>query len=124
MTLVPLAMPRFTLAVLLVAGAACGGRAIQTSADDGPNRVDATVQAPQLDGAASTEDGSGCVTPECAPPGPYVAFMCACGPGAPASSGLPSSYAYAVAGCTNPTCVRVPFEYPSPGVVVGTVGGE
>ena len=68
--------------------------------------------------------GSGCVTPVCAPPGPYVAFMCACGSGAPASSGLPSSYAYAVAACTNPTCVRVPFEYPSPAVVVGTMGDE
>lgn len=68
--------------------------------------------------------GSGCVTRECAPPGPYVAFMCACGPGAPASSGLPSSYGYAVGLCANPTCVRVPFEYPSPTAVVGTVGGS
>ena len=63
-----------------------------------------------------------CLVPGCAPPGQYVAYMCACGAGdASPSSGVPSSYAYAVADCANPTCVRVPFDYPCQTVVVGTV---
>jgi hypothetical protein len=66
-----------------------------------------------------------CLIPGCAPPGEYVAYMCACGGGdASASSGVPSSYAYSVADCANPTCVRVPFEYPSQTVVVGTVSAS
>ncbi|HLK36107.1 MAG TPA: hypothetical protein VKU41_05095 [Polyangiaceae bacterium] len=78
---------------------------------------------------ASTSFGpprGSCLKPGCAPPGQYVAYMCACQGEAKGSStfskaGVPSSYAYYVADCANPTCVRVPFEYPSQGVVVGAV---
>jgi hypothetical protein len=63
-----------------------------------------------------------CLIPGCAPPGQYVAYMCACDAGdASTSSGVPSSYLYSVGDCVHPTCVRVPFEYPSQTVVVGTV---
>jgi hypothetical protein len=72
--------------------------------------------------AATFPQRPDCLIPACAPPGQYVAYMCACGGGdASTSSGKPSSYAYSVANCANPTCVRVPFEYPSDTVVVGTV---
>jgi hypothetical protein len=66
-----------------------------------------------------------CLVPRCAPPGQYVAYMCACDAGdASTSSGVPSSYLYSVADCVNPTCVRVPFEYPSQTLVVGTVSAS
>jgi hypothetical protein len=62
-----------------------------------------------------------CTVQACAPPGEYLAVMCACGPDGPDPSGLPSNYEYAVANCAHPTCVRVPFDYPSPMVVEGIV---
>ena len=68
--------------------------------------------------------GGSCLVPECASPGQYVAYMCACnspGTGSFSRAGVPSNYAYYVADCPNPTCVRVLFEYPSQTLVVGTV---
>jgi hypothetical protein len=66
-----------------------------------------------------------CLNPECAPPGQYVAYMCACGGSdAATSSGVPSSYLYSVGDCVHPACVRVPFEYPSQTVAVGTVSAS
>ena len=53
-----------------------------------------------------------CVTQECAPPGPYVAMFCAC------DSSILSGQ---VPACAHPTCINVPFDYPSTGVVSGTL---
>ena len=73
---------------------------------------------------------SSCIAPECAPPGQYVAYMCACSNisspanGTFSKSGVPSNYAYSVADCANPTCVSVPFDYPAQTLVVGTVSSD
>jgi hypothetical protein len=93
----------------------------QTQTWDGTNyapgsQVTCTIAPP---GLPATLD---CTVLACAPPGEYLAVMCACGPDGPDASGLPSNYEYAVAYCAHPTCVRVPFDYPSPTVVAGTVG--
>jgi hypothetical protein len=52
--------------------------------------------------------GHACLTPGCAPAGMYVAELCAC--------------ANATGACATPTCVAVPFEYPSSSVMRGSVG--
>jgi hypothetical protein len=67
-----------------------------------------------------------CQTPRCAPPGDYVAHMCAFAeaPDAATTGGTGSQ------GCTAtvsvPTCVDVPFTWPPSGdaAVRGTIGGE
>lgn len=78
----------------------------------------------------SPPQASSCQVRACAPPGRYIAFMCACvfTDASPADHtfnhsvpGLPSSYVDFVGDCVEPTCVRIPFDYPSPTVVVGTV---
>jgi hypothetical protein len=97
------------------AGVAQGWDGLYFDLGDWPSSGPCAVTAPQT--------RPDCLIPGCAPPGQYVAYMCACGAGdAATSSGVPASYAYSVGGCANPTCVRVPFEYPSQTVVVGTLG--
>ncbi len=53
-----------------------------------------------------------CVTPQCAPPGRYVAKACACNE----ADQTPT-------GCQKPTCVEVPFDFPSDGLVVALLPG-
>ena len=70
------------------------------------------------------QNPANCTVQACAPPGEYVAVMCACGPDQDVQSGSFGrypGYQYSVAGCTHPTCVRVPFLYPTPSDVTGTV---
>lgn len=53
-----------------------------------------------------------CLMPGCAPPGRYIARMCACAPAA--FSPLSST-------CSETTCIEVPFDYPSTSVVFGSL---
>ncbi|MGA7121165.1 MAG: hypothetical protein WBY94_13760 [Polyangiaceae bacterium] len=53
-----------------------------------------------------------CVSPKCAPPGPYVAKVCAC-----------DAADQMVTGCKKPTCVDVPFNYPADGLVIALLPG-
>ena len=65
-------------------------------------RWDGSYDAPGSCGAPAR----GCVTPSCAPSGSYLARMCAC----------PGDFG---AACASPTCVDVPFDYPTAAPVVG-----
>jgi hypothetical protein len=65
---------------------------------------DGTYFAPGTCGAQSLA----CVSPRCAPPGRYIATMCAC-----------DSADQTPIQCRKPTCVEVPFQYPVDGLVIG-----
>ncbi|HZU84453.1 MAG TPA: hypothetical protein VE987_16100 [Polyangiaceae bacterium] len=73
-------------------------------ATDQSETWDGTLYAPGTCGPQSLA----CVAPRCAAPGRYVAQMCAC-----------DAADQGPLGCARPTCVSVPFEYPSDGLVVG-----
>jgi hypothetical protein len=92
------------------------GDAGMTDSWDGVYYVAGTA----ADGSCPGSVPMACMTQECAPPGEYMAEMCACsGPDAPLwINPVPP---YSLATCDHPTCVRVPFLYPSPAVVEGTI---
>jgi len=69
---------------------------------------DGTFFAPGTCGSQSLS----CVSPRCAPPGRYVAKVCACGAADQTATG-----------CEKPTCVDVPFNYPADGLVIALLPG-
>jgi hypothetical protein len=67
-------------------------------------------------GAAACGNGLACAAEQCAPPGRYVAKMCAY------ANQMPNGQEGVCSGAPTPTCVTVEFDLPSPDVVVGLLG--
>jgi hypothetical protein len=86
----------------------------------------------KMEGAMTTWDGSyfqastcgagkSCFEDACAPPGKYLAHMCAYPDGEDGGAGPFCSF-NPQAVPAKAVCVEVPFDFPSTGVVEGTIG--